>query len=57
MVPCVGDPGGAHGHPGALLSGAVLLVGFLVDAGLLHRLLPGDEHVVGHRLGVGGPVL
>ena len=60
MVPCVGDPGGlpgTHDHPGALLSGAVVLVGFLVDAGLLHGLLLGEEHVEGRRIGVGGPVL
>ena len=36
MVPVVGGPGGlpgTHGHPGALLSGAVKLVGFLLDVG------------------------
>ena len=60
MVPIVGDPGGlhgTHGNHGALLSGAVKLVGFIVDAGLMHGLIPGEEHVEGRRLGVDVPVL
>ena len=51
---------GSMGHMiilGVSFLALLALVGFLVDAGLLHGLLLGEELVEGRRLGVGVPVL